>query len=79
MAHENKQEPVELGVTEGSHHAQEGQDDDGTAHSNEQVGAVVQLPVVNGCLKRLFLHFQPCPQANEHASKCLGGGGARDG
>lgn len=69
--HEAQQEPVQLVVTAGSHHAYERNQDNNASHSNDDVGSKQQLLLVDDSLEALLLYLQPCPQTHQCQTYCL--------
>ena len=62
--HEAQQDPVQLIVTAGPHHANERYQHNNASHGNDDVGPKQQLLLVDDSLDTLFLYLQPCPQTH---------------
>lgn len=65
ITHEAQQEPVQLIVTAGSHHANERNQHNNASHSNDDVGSKQQLLLVDDSLETLLFYLQPCPQTHQ--------------
>ena len=66
--HQNQQESVKLVATECSEHPNEGDDDNETSSSYQEIGTRQEHLLINDFHNDLFLNLQPRPHTNQDST-----------